>query len=80
MNQTVTTFSIRLMIFQGTLQDSSYRFLLCSQSQNELEVQNGKMEEKNAVRIQISTAFITYCLVAIVLHNMQLKLSTYEVL
>ena len=35
---------------------------------------------KNAIRIQISIAIITYCLVAIVLHDMQLKRSTYEVL
>ena len=35
---------------------------------------------KNAVRIQISVAIITYCLVAIVHHDMQLKCSTYEVL
>ena len=35
---------------------------------------------KNAVRIQISVAIITYCLVAIVQHDMQLKRSTYEVL
>ena len=34
----------------------------------------------NAVRIQISAAIITYCLVAIVQHDMQLKRSTYEVL
>lgn len=31
------------------------------------------MEAKNAVRIQISAAIITYCLVAIVHHDMQLK-------
>ena len=35
---------------------------------------------ENAVRIQISVAIITYCLVAIVQHDMQLKCSTYEVL
>lgn len=35
---------------------------------------------KNAVRIQISVAIITYCLVAIVQHDMQLKRSTYEFL
>ena len=35
---------------------------------------------ENAVRIQISSAIITYCLVAIVQHDMQLKRSTYEVL
>ena len=35
---------------------------------------------ENAVRIQISLAIITYCLVAIVQHDMQLKRSTYEVL
>ena len=34
----------------------------------------------NAVRIQISVAIITYCLVAIVQHDMQLKRSTYEFL
>ena len=35
---------------------------------------------ENAVRIQISAAIITYCLVAVVQHDMQLKRSTYEVL
>lgn len=35
---------------------------------------------ENAVRIQISTAIISYCLVAIVQHDMQLKRSTYEIL
>lgn len=35
---------------------------------------------ENAVRIQISVAIITYCLVAIVHHDMQLKRSTYEIL
>ena len=43
-------------------------------------MQNGKIEAKNAVRIQIIVAIITYCLVAIGLHEMQLKRSTYEVL
>ena len=35
---------------------------------------------ENAVRIQISVAIITYCLVAIVQYDMQLNRSTYEVL
>ena len=35
---------------------------------------------ENAVRIQISVAIITYSLVAIVQHDMNLKRSTYEVL
>ena len=35
---------------------------------------------ENAVRIQISAAITTYCLVAVVQHDMQLKRSTYEVL
>lgn len=35
---------------------------------------------ENAVRIQISVAISTYCLVAIVQHDMKLKRSTYEVL
>ena len=34
---------------------------------------------ENAVRIQISVAIITYCLVVIVQHDMKLKRSTYEV-
>ena len=33
-----------------------------------------------AVRIQISVDIITYCLIAIVQHDMQLNRSTYEVL
>lgn len=35
---------------------------------------------ENAVRIQISVAIITYCLVAIIQYDMKLKRSTYEVL
>ena len=35
---------------------------------------------KNAVRIQIAVVIITYCLVAIVHHDMKLERSTYEVL
>ena len=35
---------------------------------------------ENAVRIQISSAIIAYCLVAIVQHDLQLKRSTYKVL
>lgn len=35
---------------------------------------------ENAIRIQISSAIIAYCLVAIVQHDLQLKRSTYEVL
>ena len=35
---------------------------------------------ENAVRIQISSAIIAYCLVAIVQYDLQLKRSTYEVL
>ena len=35
---------------------------------------------ENAARIQITVAIITYCLVAIVQHDMKLERSTYEVL
>ena len=35
---------------------------------------------ENAARIQINVAIITYCLVAIVQHDMKLERSTYEVL
>jgi IS4 transposase len=35
---------------------------------------------ENAVRIQIYTAIITYCLVAIVTHDLKIDRSTYEVL
>ena len=35
---------------------------------------------ENAVRIQINCAIITYCLVAIVQHDMKLERSIYEVL
>lgn len=35
---------------------------------------------ENAVRLQIYTAIITYCLVAIVGHDLKLKHSTYEIL
>lgn len=35
---------------------------------------------ENTVRIQMSVAIITYCLVAVVQHDMYLSCSTYEVL
>src|SRR5690606_40043722 len=35
---------------------------------------------ENAVRIQIYTAICTYCLIAIVQHDMKLNRSTYEIL
>jgi Na+-translocating ferredoxin:NAD+ oxidoreductase RnfE subunit len=35
---------------------------------------------ENAVRIQIYTAIITYCLVAIVAHDLKIDRSTYEIL
>lgn len=35
---------------------------------------------RGAVRIQISTAIIAYCIVAIVEHDLHLNRSTYEVL
>ena len=35
---------------------------------------------ENAVKIQICSAIITFCLVAIVQYDMQLRRSTYEVL
>ena len=35
---------------------------------------------ENAVKTQISVAIITYCLVAVVQHDMRLERSTYEVL
>jgi hypothetical protein len=35
---------------------------------------------ENAVRIQIYTAIITYCLVATVCHDLELNRSTYEIL
>lgn len=37
-------------------------------------------DTENAVRIQIYSAIITYCLVAIVQHDLRLDRSTYEVL
>ena len=45
-----------------------------------LKIKSFWVTTENAVRIQISVAIITYCLVAIVHHDMQLKRSTYEVL
>ncbi len=37
-------------------------------------------DSENAVRIQIYTAIISYCLVAIVHHKMKLKISVYNTL
>ena len=45
-----------------------------------LKIKSFWVTTENAVRIQISVAIITYWLVAIVHHDMQLKRSTYEVL
>jgi IS4 transposase len=45
-----------------------------------LKIKKFEGTTKNAVRIQISVAIITYCIVAIVQHDMQLDRSTYEVL
>ena len=45
-----------------------------------LKIKNFWGTAENAVRIQICSAIITYSLVAIVQHNMQLKRSSYEVL
>ena len=45
-----------------------------------LKIKNFWGTAENAVRIQICSAIITYSLVAIVQHNMQLKRSNYEVL
>ena len=45
-----------------------------------LKIKNFWGTTENAVRIQIYSASCTYCLVAIVQHDMQLKRSTYEVL
>ena len=44
-----------------------------------LKIKNFWGTAENAVRIQICSAIITYSLVAIVQHNMQLKRSNYEV-
>ena len=45
-----------------------------------LKIKKFRGTTDNAVRIQISVVIITYCLVAIVQHDMKLKRSTYEVL
>ncbi len=45
-----------------------------------LKIKKFRGTTKNAVRIQIAVAIITYCLVAIVHHDMKLERSTYEVL
>ena len=47
---------------------------------NNLKIKKFWGTTENAVRIQISAAITTYCLVAVVQHDMQLKRSTYEVL
>ena len=45
-----------------------------------LKIKKFRGTTKNAVRIRIAVAIITYCLVAIVHHDMKLERSTYEVL
>ncbi len=52
-----------------------------SNGQNSISrLRNSGGTTKNAVRIRIAVAMITYCLVAIVHHDMKLERSTYEVL
>ena len=51
-----------------------YKWLLC------FTINKFWSTTENAVRIQINVSIITYCLVAIVQHDMKLKRSTYEVL
>lgn len=45
-----------------------------------LKIKKFWVDTENAVRIQIYSAIITYCLVAIVQHDLRLDRSTYEVL
>ena len=45
-----------------------------------LKIKKFRGTTENAVRIQIAVVIITYCLVAIVHHDMKLERSTYEVL
>ena len=45
-----------------------------------LKIKNYWGTSENTVRIQIYCAIITYCLVAIVQHDMKLERSIYEVL
>jgi hypothetical protein len=45
-----------------------------------LKVKSFWRTSENAVRIQIYTAIITYCLVAIVGHDLKIARSTYEIL
>ena len=47
---------------------------------NSIKVKKFWGTSENAVKIQNYSAMTTYCLVAIVQHDMQLKRSTYEVL
>ena len=66
-----------LCIFAGCGKDVELFFKWLKQH---LKIKRFWGTTENAVRIQISVAIITYCLVAIVQHDMRLERSTYEVL
>ena len=75
--KTESTLLFILAIFKNLCKASHNYFKWLKQH---LKIKRFWGTTKNAVRIQISVAIITYCLVAIVHHDMQLKRSTYEVL
>ena len=74
--------SFRVIRFYDEEDDREFTFLTNAKHISALDVKIKRFwgTTENAVRIQISVAIITYCLVAIVQYDMQLNRSTYEVL
>ncbi len=68
------------MMFGQLSNRESLRDLFFKWLKQHLKIKKFWGTTENAVRIQISSAIIAYCLVAIVQHDLQLKRSTYEVL
>ena len=77
----ITCWNQLLAMMFGQLSNrESLRDLFFKWLKQHLKIKKFWGTTENAVRIQISSAIIAYCLVAIVQHDLQLKRSTYEVL
>ena len=65
---------------RGTLQESLQVELFFKWLKQHLKIKKFWGTSENAVKIQVYSAIIAYCLVAIMQHDMKLDRSTYEVL
>ena len=77
----ITCWNQLLAMMFGQLSNrESLRDLFFKWLKQHLKIKKFWGTTENAARIQISSAIIAYCPVAIVQHDLQLKRSTYEVL